>query len=81
MSAIVEDVAGLCRAFGHEQAVVVGHDWGGAVAYAFAMANPDMTQALAVLNCPHPADFSQALSSSSSPRFPSRCWPPITSAC
>jgi len=61
MSAIVEDVAGLCRAFGHEQAVVVGHDWGGAVAYAFAMANPDMTQALAVLNCPHPADFTQAL--------------------
>ena len=61
MSAIVEDVAGLCRAFGREQAVVVGHDWGGAVAYAFAMANPDMTRALAVLNCPHPADFSQAL--------------------
>ncbi|MEK6665643.1 MAG: alpha/beta hydrolase [candidate division NC10 bacterium] len=61
MSQIVEDVAGLCRAFGHEQAVVVGHDWGGAVAYAFAMANPDMTRALVALNCPHPADFSQAL--------------------
>ena len=61
MSAIVGDVAGLIRAFGREQAVIVGHDWGGAVAYAFAMANPDMTQALAVLNCPHPADFSRAL--------------------
>ena len=61
MTNLVEDVAGLCRAFGREQTVVVGHDWGGAVAYAFAMAKADMTRALVVLNCPHPADFSQAL--------------------
>lgn len=61
MTNLVEDVAGLCRAFGREQAVIVGHDWGGAVAYAFAMAKADMTRALVVLNCPHPADFSQAL--------------------
>ncbi len=61
MAHLVEDVAGLCRAFGHERAAIVGHDWGGAVAYAFAMSHPEMTEALAVLNCPHPADFSEAL--------------------
>jgi pimeloyl-ACP methyl ester carboxylesterase len=58
---IVEDVAGLIRAFGHDRAAIVGHDWGGAAAYAFAMLHPEMTDRLAVLNCPHPALFSRAL--------------------
>lgn len=61
MGMIVEDVAGLIRAFGHERAGIVGHDWGGAVAYAFAMLHPEMTDRLAVLNCPHPDAFSRAL--------------------
>ncbi|MBI4588398.1 MAG: alpha/beta hydrolase [Candidatus Rokubacteria bacterium] len=61
ISEIVEDVAGLIRAFGQEGALVVGHDWGGAAAYAFAMLHPEMTRALAVLNCPHPAAFGPAL--------------------
>ncbi|MFQ5521909.1 MAG: alpha/beta fold hydrolase, partial [Candidatus Methylomirabilia bacterium] len=61
MGAIVEDVAGMIRVFGREQAVVVGHDWGGAAAYAFAMMHPEMAQGLVVLNCPHPVAFSRAL--------------------
>ena len=61
MSVLVEDVAGLIRAFGAERAHVVGHDWGGALAYAFAMRHPEMTERLAVLNAPHPAPFEQAL--------------------
>lgn len=58
---IVEDVAGMVRALGHERALVVGHDWGGSVAYALAMRRPEMTQAIAVLNCPHPAAFAAAV--------------------
>ena len=61
MGMIVEDVAGLIRAFGHARAAIVGHDWGGAAAYAFAMLHPEMTDRLAVLNCPHPDAFSRAL--------------------
>lgn len=61
MGFVVEDVAGLIRTLGHERAAVVGHDWGGAAAYAFAMLHPEMTDRLAVLNCPHPAAFSGAL--------------------
>lgn len=61
MGLIVEDVAGLIRAFGHERAGIVGHDWGGSVAYAFAMFHPEMTERLAVLNCPHPDPFLRAL--------------------
>jgi pimeloyl-ACP methyl ester carboxylesterase len=61
ISTIVEDVVGVIRAFGEERASIVGHDWGGAVAYAFAMLHPEMTAKLAVLNAPHPAPFAQAL--------------------
>jgi len=39
----------------------VGHDWGGAVAYAFAMLHPEMTDRLCVLNSPHPVLFSREL--------------------
>ncbi|MBI1727321.1 MAG: alpha/beta hydrolase [Candidatus Rokubacteria bacterium] len=58
---MVEDVAGIVRALGHERAGIVGHDWGGAVAYAFAMLHPEMTDRLCVLNSPHPALFSREL--------------------
>jgi pimeloyl-ACP methyl ester carboxylesterase len=58
---IVEDVAGIVRALGRERAVIVGHDWGGAAAYAFAMMRPEMTSRLCVLNSPHPACFTREL--------------------
>ncbi|MBI4608053.1 MAG: alpha/beta hydrolase [Candidatus Rokubacteria bacterium] len=61
IGSIVEDIAGLIRALGHERAGIVGHDWGGAAAYAFAMLHPEMTVRLAVLNCPHPDAFTRAL--------------------
>ena len=61
MTELVEDVAGLVRALGEERAAIVGHDWGGALAYAFAMLHPEMTTRLAVLNCPHPAIFGRAI--------------------
>jgi pimeloyl-ACP methyl ester carboxylesterase len=48
------DVAAVIRAMGDEQAVIVGHDWGGVVAWNFAMLYPEMTQRLVVLNTPHP---------------------------
>lgn len=58
---LVEDVAALIRHLGEEQAVIVGHDWGGGVAWAFALANPEMTRRLIVLNCPHPAALQRGL--------------------
>jgi pimeloyl-ACP methyl ester carboxylesterase len=58
---LVADVAGLVEAFGEREAVIVGHDWGGAVAWTFAMERPTMTRRLAVLNCPHPAIFGENL--------------------
>jgi pimeloyl-ACP methyl ester carboxylesterase len=62
---LVEDVAHLIRACGEERAHIVGHDWGGGIAWAFAMTHPAMTTRLAVLNSPHPERLLAALKSPS----------------
>lgn len=51
---LASDVAAVVRALGAERAVIVGHDWGAAVAWTFAIAYPEMTSRLVVLNTPHP---------------------------
>ncbi|MCI0377957.1 MAG: alpha/beta hydrolase [Gemmataceae bacterium] len=51
---LVGDVAAVIKHLKEEKAVLVGHDWGGIVAWSFAMAHPEMTDRLVVLNCPHP---------------------------
>ena len=58
---LVADVDGLVRAFGEREAVIVGHDWGGALAWSFAMEHPEATRRLVVMNCPHPAIFGEHL--------------------
>jgi len=52
---LARDVAGLVAALGHREAVVVGHDWGGAVAWMTAHLEPQVVERLVILNCPHPA--------------------------
>ena len=61
MSELVADVAGLIEAEGRRDAVIVAHDWGGGVAWNFAMERPEMTKKLVVMNCPHVAIFEQHL--------------------
>jgi pimeloyl-ACP methyl ester carboxylesterase len=58
---LVADVEGLIRAFDEKWAVVVGHDWGGGIAWQFAVDRPQMTRRLVVMNCPHPAIFQEHL--------------------
>jgi epoxide hydrolase 4 len=58
---LVADVDGLVRGLGEERAHVVGHDWGGVVAWAFAARHPGRVQRLAVLNAPHGAALRRAL--------------------
>ncbi|WP_437803740.1 alpha/beta fold hydrolase [Sorangium sp. So ce693] len=53
---LTADVAALVQASGAERAAaVVGHDWGGGVAWEFAARYPALLDRLVVLNCPHPA--------------------------
>jgi pimeloyl-ACP methyl ester carboxylesterase len=54
MDKLVGDVEAVVKHFKKDKAVIVGHDWGGAVAWAFTMSKPEMTDRLIVLNLPHP---------------------------
>jgi pimeloyl-ACP methyl ester carboxylesterase len=49
---LVGDVAGLIRALGHESAHVVGHDWGGSLAWGLAGTSPGSVRSLTILNAP-----------------------------
>jgi epoxide hydrolase 4 len=57
---LARDVARLVEALGAERAHVVGHDWGGAAAWFFAMWHPERLDRLAILNAPHPSRYSRA---------------------
>ena len=58
---LAADVPALIRALGAERAHVVGHDWGGVVAWAAAMLHPEVVDRLAILNAPHPAAYLREL--------------------
>ena len=55
------DVAGLVRALGADDAVLVGHDWGGQLAWSTATLHPRVVRRLAVLGMPHPLRLGRAL--------------------
>jgi len=54
---LVEDVAGLIRTSGASRAHVVGHDWGGVVAWVLAGVHPELLDKLVILNAPHPKTY------------------------
>lgn len=59
--ALSGDVAALIEFCGEDRAMVVGHDWGGAVAWMTAMRRPEVVQRLVVMNCPHPGVFKRGI--------------------
>ena len=56
----VDDVLALLDAAGLESAHVVGHDWGGGVAWALTSWHPDRVRTLTALSTPHPAAMQHA---------------------
>jgi len=57
MPRLLGDVHALLRHVGRERCILVGHDWGGYVAWVFASAYPSRVERLIILNAPHPAIF------------------------
>ncbi|TAF08868.1 MAG: alpha/beta hydrolase [Nostocales cyanobacterium] len=62
MDELIKDIKGVITGLGYDSCILVGHDWGGAIAWNFAYAYPDMVAKLIILNLPHPAKFAQGLS-------------------
>ena len=61
LSALAADVAGLAGHMGVERATIVGHDWGGIVAWNVATRYPDLVDKLILLNSPPPGAFLRGL--------------------
>ena len=61
MRFLVGDVAAVVKHLKRDKAIIVGHDWGGIVAWTFAMSMPDMTDKLIILNLPHPRGLTREL--------------------
>ena len=61
MRLLVGDVIAVIKHFGKDNAIIVGHDWGGAVAWSLAMNAPQFVNKLVVLNLPHLRGLSREL--------------------
>jgi pimeloyl-ACP methyl ester carboxylesterase len=57
----VQDILGIIQGLGYQKCILVGHDWGGMIAWNFAYDHPEMVERLIILNLPHPAKFAQGL--------------------
>jgi pimeloyl-ACP methyl ester carboxylesterase len=68
MPKLVGDVAAVIAHFKEKKAIVVGHDWGGAIAWSVAMSKPELVEKLVVLNCPHLAGISRELENNEAQR-------------
>jgi pimeloyl-ACP methyl ester carboxylesterase len=68
MPLLVSDVAAVIRHFGRDKAIVVGHDWGGSVAWNTAFALPQMVDRLIILNLPHPRGLAREMMNSAEVR-------------
>jgi pimeloyl-ACP methyl ester carboxylesterase len=58
---LAADIRGLIGELGAESALLVGHDWGGSIAWTTAMNHPEVVDRLAILNAAHPRRLSEGL--------------------
>lgn len=72
MDALVADVVALADELGWERFDLIGHDWGGAVAWWTADAHPERLRSLSVVSTPHPAALGEALRSDEEQRMMSQ---------
>lgn len=61
MTKLVADIASVIKNEGRDKAIVIGHDWGAAQAWAFEFAHPEMVDKLIILSVPHPTAFAHEL--------------------
>ena len=61
LKTVTDDMDHLIQAAGRQTAHIVGHDWGGAVAWALAAWHPERVQRLVAINLPHPLALGAAL--------------------
>jgi len=61
MPNLIGDVAAVIAAEGQKDAIVIGHDWGAAIAWQTTFARPDLVNKLVIMSVPHPAGMAREL--------------------
>jgi epoxide hydrolase 4 len=61
MAHLIRDVAAVLADAGESRATIVGHDWGGAVAWQVAFHRPELVERLVILNLPHPRGMAREM--------------------
>jgi len=61
MPLLIEDIAAVIAKEQAKSAIVVGHDWGGAIAWNVAMRRPELVELLVICNLPHPAGIAREI--------------------
>ena len=61
MPSLVEDIRAFAAHLGFSRFTLVAHDWGGIVAWNFAIAHPAMLDKLIIINAPHPTIFDREI--------------------
>lgn len=61
MALLVGDVVAVIKHLKRDKAIIVGHDWGGAVAWTLTMMKPEVVEKLVILNLPHPRGLMREL--------------------
>jgi len=60
-SKLVNDVVGLIKYFGKDNAHIIGHDWGGIISWLVAAEHPDVVKSLTILNACHLEAFKKLI--------------------
>lgn len=58
---LVDDVKALADHLGYSKLTLIAHDWGGAIAWVFALKYPSYLEKLIIINAPHPIVFQREL--------------------
>jgi pimeloyl-ACP methyl ester carboxylesterase len=61
MPNLIGDVAAVIAAEGQKDAIVIGHDWGAAIAWQTAFNRPDLVRRLVIMSVPHPAGMAREM--------------------
>lgn len=58
---LAEDTTAIIRSLGEDRATVIGHGWGGIVAWTMGVLHPELVDGIVVVNAPHPRRMRQAM--------------------
>ncbi|KAK9809146.1 hypothetical protein WJX72_010179 [[Myrmecia] bisecta] len=69
MDKLVGDVVGLVKELGYKSACLMGHDWGGNIAWHVAAVHPEVVERLVICCSPHPSAYNENMDSDQRNRF------------